>query len=99
MMDESVSRFVTQSYSSLSLLHRLFCWCDRGAHRVSYAQHFASYGSPRDGLSHWTTVPDKEVDPTLFRNGGKTYWELDKLKSQPTPGKDGVRLSLHHFQT
>ena len=46
-----------------------------------FVQRQVAYGVPHDGLSHWTTVPDKEFDPTLFRNGGWSYWEVDTPKN------------------
>lgn len=44
------------------------------------------------GLTRWTTRPDKEYDPTLFRNGGLTYWEIE----QP-PYKPPVTVCLSFF--
>ncbi|WVQ93872.1 hypothetical protein IAU59_000950 [Kwoniella sp. CBS 9459] len=55
-----------------------------------------SHNTPHDGLTRWTTRPDKEYDPELFRNAGYSYWEIEKppyvppaifshAQSSPTP--------------
>ncbi|KAK4686107.1 hypothetical protein P7C73_g4023, partial [Tremellales sp. Uapishka_1] len=46
-----------------------------------------------DGYSKWTVHPDKEYDPTLFRNGGYSYWVIEpparpyipKTPARPNP--------------
>ncbi|WWD22278.1 hypothetical protein CI109_106769 [Kwoniella shandongensis] len=42
-----------------------------------------SHNAPGDGLTKWTTEPDKEYDPDLFRNAGFSYWELEKPIYKP----------------
>ncbi|WVN90102.1 uncharacterized protein L203_105337 [Cryptococcus depauperatus CBS 7841] len=42
-----------------------------------------SHNQPHDGLTRWTTKPDKEYDPALFRNAGYTYWEIEQPPYKP----------------
>ncbi|WRT63451.1 uncharacterized protein IL334_000356 [Kwoniella shivajii] len=44
-----------------------------------------SHNHPSDGLTRWTTKPDKEYDPMLFRNAGFSYWETEKPPYIPPP--------------
>ncbi|WWC67037.1 uncharacterized protein I206_100944 [Kwoniella pini CBS 10737] len=44
-----------------------------------------SHNQPHDGLTRWTTIPDKEYDPDLFRNAGYSYWETPKSPYVPPP--------------
>ncbi|WVW81578.1 hypothetical protein I302_103573 [Kwoniella bestiolae CBS 10118] len=44
-----------------------------------------SHNLPHDGLTRWTTIPDKEYDPELFRNAGFSYWETPKSPYVPPP--------------
>ncbi|ODN75845.1 hypothetical protein L202_05838 [Cryptococcus amylolentus CBS 6039] len=34
-----------------------------------------SFNDPHDGLTRWTTKPEKEYDPALFPNKGLSVWE------------------------
>ncbi|WWD06161.1 hypothetical protein V865_004246 [Kwoniella europaea PYCC6329] len=44
-----------------------------------------SHNLPHDGLTRWTTKPDKEYDPEFFRNAGFSYWETPKSPYIPPP--------------
>ncbi|WWC85582.1 uncharacterized protein L201_000446 [Kwoniella dendrophila CBS 6074] len=44
-----------------------------------------SVNSPHDGYTRWTTKPEKEYDPELFRNAGFSYWETPKPPYIPPP--------------
>ena len=37
----------------------------------------------QEGSSKWTVEQDKEYDPVLFRNGGRSYWETTQLPYVP----------------
>lgn len=104
ILDESVStravRFATV-HDHLHVLRVNPCWWERCSPLFALLlQRLVSFGVPHDGLSHWTTVPDKEFDPSLFRNGGMSYWEVEKPKiaakrrvDPPAPSRN-----LHHLE-
>lgn len=51
-----------------------------------------------EGLTRWTTKPEKEYDPALFRNGGLTYWEIEQPPYKPPVAVClFFQLSLHSF--
>ncbi|WVQ81009.1 hypothetical protein IAT38_003116 [Cryptococcus sp. DSM 104549] len=63
-----------------------------------------SRNTPHDGLTRWTTRPDKEYDATLFRNEGYSYWEVDQppykppsFPSIPAPVQASVQVSIPSF--
>ncbi|KAK8845329.1 hypothetical protein IAR55_006042 [Kwoniella newhampshirensis] len=42
-----------------------------------------SHNCPNDGFTRWTTKPDKDYYPDLFRNAGYSYWEFEKPVYKP----------------
>ena len=42
--------------------------------------------TPKDGRGRWTTAEEKVIDPTLFRNGGHIYWEIEEKPYAPRVG-------------
>lgn len=60
-------------------------------------QQTLAFGSPHDGRSRWTTVKEKKIDESLFRNKGWSYWEVEKPQFKSSPVKSGVRARLITF--
>jgi hypothetical protein len=44
-----------------------------------------------DGHTKWTTKPENDFDPSLFRNGGYSYWETKQLPYIPAMPKEFKR--------
>jgi hypothetical protein len=50
---------------------------------ISACRFWTQANMPNDGMGRWTTAKEKAVDPSLFRNGGLTYWEVEEEPFKP----------------
>jgi hypothetical protein len=46
-------------------------------------------------MGRWTTVKEKPLDPSLFRNGGLSYWEAEEEPFKPSVGLFGPSASTN----